>query len=342
MNHRTKNEHYVPQCYLKLFANEAEQLWFYDKIENRTCGPTHVKNLAQERDFNEYSATKDPSDQKNYQFVEKGLAPIEDSACRRIQAIVQAAIAAPDGQKIITPAVKRNLACWVALQYLRTKEGREYTREFLNKAHTAMMRATACELSLDVDLESLRAEVSEDEVTYQHLRSTLENARELTDLFDSKIWIATVHEDRGNLWTSDHPVVLDMGQEPHQAVDGGLGHPKVIVRYPLSPKVMLQLFEQSGFPELLSNDCTSKGLRMEGVRRSNELQLGQCYRHVYSQVNDMQTAEELCRQQPGFRNTNRERLGVEGLGSDEWAKSMQDAEKSKNIEDDRQDESNQE
>ncbi|MBK7841722.1 MAG: DUF4238 domain-containing protein [Candidatus Obscuribacter sp.] len=63
MSHKIVNQHYVAQSYLSSFANEKEQLYVFDKV-SRKVFPTKIRNIASEREFNDYSATLDPLDPK--------------------------------------------------------------------------------------------------------------------------------------------------------------------------------------------------------------------------------------------------------------------------------------
>ncbi|MEH2462396.1 DUF4238 domain-containing protein [Nostoc sp.] len=75
---KVKQQHFVPRCYLKKFANE-DTLFVCDKIE-KSIYPSHVKNVAQQRYFNDFLDSFLPEELRNktkYQFIEHDLAQIE-------------------------------------------------------------------------------------------------------------------------------------------------------------------------------------------------------------------------------------------------------------------------
>lgn len=49
---KVKQQHFVPQCYLKNFANE-DTLFVWDKIK-KSIYPSPVKNVAQQGYFNDF------------------------------------------------------------------------------------------------------------------------------------------------------------------------------------------------------------------------------------------------------------------------------------------------
>ena len=45
------NQHYVPRFYLKRFAQANDQIFVYDKFSKKSFGPTHITNVASEKNF---------------------------------------------------------------------------------------------------------------------------------------------------------------------------------------------------------------------------------------------------------------------------------------------------
>ena len=71
-----KQQHFVPQCYLKNFANEEHRLFVWDKIKKASY-PSHVKNIAQERYFNDFPDSLLPDelrDKTKSQVIENDLS----------------------------------------------------------------------------------------------------------------------------------------------------------------------------------------------------------------------------------------------------------------------------
>jgi Protein of unknown function (DUF4238) len=85
MANPVKNQHYVPQFYLREFAESNEQLYVYDKRTDKIF-PTHVKNVAHESYF--YDIPKGWGDSTiNRQVYEKKLSGIE-AVYKRVLAVV--------------------------------------------------------------------------------------------------------------------------------------------------------------------------------------------------------------------------------------------------------------
>lgn len=66
----TKNQHYVPQSYLRYFANSKEQLWVYDTKDKKSF-KTSIRNIASERFF--YDIEELDKTTGKEQFIEKEL-----------------------------------------------------------------------------------------------------------------------------------------------------------------------------------------------------------------------------------------------------------------------------
>lgn len=75
---KVKQQHFVPQCYLRNFANEYT-LFVLDKIE-KSIYTSHVKNVAQQRYFNDFPDSFLPDnlrDKTKSQVIEQDLAKVE-------------------------------------------------------------------------------------------------------------------------------------------------------------------------------------------------------------------------------------------------------------------------
>ncbi len=304
---RTKKQHFVPQFYLRAFSDgAAARLWCYDKVLDK-CWRGNVKDVAQEHDFNEYSATSDASNRETYQMIEKGLAEVESKAAAKISALIGRGMSTgTDGPAIVTPALKRDLGCFMALQMLRTKEARVRTREMITKVR-GKVREAVQELRPALQFAETNYEPSEDYLRYQHLATMFQEAIELTSVFENKTWTFCV-TDSGNLWTSDHPVIFDALQPPWEKCQEEIDSPNVVVMFPLSPKLIVRLYER----ERCGAEADGKvySMRDDAVKRANQFQLGQCYRQIYSSADDLQLAQSLAKWQPGFCNTERDRVDL--------------------------------
>ena len=75
MGNRIKNQHFVPQFYLRRFADSNEHLFVYDKRTDKSF-PNNVKNIAHESYF--YDIPKEWTEPgADLQAFEKALSEIE-------------------------------------------------------------------------------------------------------------------------------------------------------------------------------------------------------------------------------------------------------------------------
>lgn len=134
-----KNQHYVPQFYLKYFTNPQEKLCTFDKIEKKRLLFTNVKNLACEKYF--YDFPQQSGIKELQQPMEKWFSELETKASKfmnHIQKKIQGILRLKPSEKVdslqvLTQDQKLDLAYWVAVQSLRTNDFRDFSNEFWQK-----------------------------------------------------------------------------------------------------------------------------------------------------------------------------------------------------------------
>ncbi len=198
---KTINQHYVPQSYLSAFANAKEQLAVFDKTNLRSF-ETNYRNVAAEREFNDFSGTLDPTDAASFQSIEKSLALIEDKGARLIRELTKFC----EDRTAVSRSIWRNLCAWTALQLLRTKESREVYRQAQTELGNALMRDTAPDLTPDIEVDNLTLSYSEDYIKWRHLCYVFESSNDFANLLEGKILQIWFNTTRVPFWTSDHPV----------------------------------------------------------------------------------------------------------------------------------------
>lgn len=298
MNHkkqkRTSREHYVPQCYLRYFADSKEALFAFDK-EKRCWFSAKVRDLAVERDFNEFKETLAPLDPKFEQYFERRFSQIESELSKHIKNIqMLSALANPDAE-VVTGHMRANLAQFVALQFLRTKEFREFSRQVLDQlGKTALKHAS--------DSKSTDFRLSEDSLKSQHLRSL---ARVITDctntLFNMPVCLA-VNDTRLPYWTSDNPVVKliqQLANEPFEFTT---------IAMPLTPSIQVQFLSPTLHPKNLSLNSRLRFVSEEEVVKFNELQLATSYRMLFSSTSNFESIQSLLEKNPAWANSKRQRF----------------------------------
>lgn len=112
----SKLHHFVPQAYLRGFANERQQVVAVP-LSGKKPFQTVVKNVAAQTHFNRIEEAAEPDE------FERALSTVEDIAMKVVRKLVE-------GRTPISADERANLAYFIALQAERGPDARR-TREFL-------------------------------------------------------------------------------------------------------------------------------------------------------------------------------------------------------------------
>ncbi len=312
-----KNQHYVPQFYLKYFTNQQEKLCTFDKVEKKMLPFTNVKNLACERYF--YDFPQESGNKKRQQTMEKFFSEFETKASKfmnHIQKKIEGILSLKPSEKVdsiqvLTQDQKLDLAYLVAIQSLRTKNFRFFSTDFWQKTQPLIANIVEDELSrhlnkfeednsIKVD-ESLANEIKKD--TLNQCMSTLsylendgmsitqakfirEHCKELAEILLNHIWLIGVNSTDQLFFTSDHPVV----KHPHLELSG-YSSEGIEVIFPINSKLILIMLEKKYFRQYLHMEGKLVPLTREKVLDYNRLQVHDSYRFIFSQSDDFALVE---------------------------------------------------
>ncbi|MGB3308269.1 MAG: DUF4238 domain-containing protein [Nodosilinea sp.] len=305
MNQITKNQHYVPQGYLRNFAIK-EQIFVLDKIK-KTVYLTNVKNVAQDRYFNDFPDVFLPEEYREKaksQFIEKDLAKVESNFSKFLKLIIDC-LEDIEGRDlfnsigVMDEEAKINFSAFLTLQLVRTNTFRQQTGGMFQSLvdlkekmdETLTNRNNPQEFSFAglgdqtqlIDLNDLiKTGVEEDSIA-QHLlfiSDTLDKGANsnIAKILSNHIWLFGVNSTPIPLWTSDNPIVI----KPCKDFGTGLASHGVQVIFPISPKHLLIMFESNFWSKHKGLDGMSAKLSEEDVKSYNKLQAQQCHRQTYA------------------------------------------------------------
>lgn len=304
---RVKNQHYVPQAYLRLFSNSAEQIWVYDK-KSGSAFQTRIRNIASENCFYDSDSLQDLVG--NRQFIERHLRGIEGGFAEVSRSILQAL--SSGCFKGIRRRHRHFLSAYLVIQMLRTRESRtekaqlaEFFSNFIRREHEkAGLRAPTTE-------EILGGMSPEDAAREQQVASLLDVSmiEEFARVLYGHIWFIQEAPSGHVLITSDHPFAKHAHiQDPLRGTDG-IASKGVEILFPLSPRYVLTLIERSHFQDLSHIDGSLRRMsNPENVVYCNQFQVRDCSRFVFSRTNDFSLVEDILKQQPVFRDPARKRF----------------------------------
>ena len=305
----TKNEHTVPQGYLKKFTYDGKRLYVFDKSTGRwnSRSTKSVASLPNFYDFPEDIQMEfgDP------QLVEHVFSDLEPIFYKLRDEVLKSV----DEKGSITDEQKVGLSYFMALQYLRTNEHRRKLAEMLNR------------------LESEAAKLLPDGVerTYEYLDMFDEHNISLShagtmfppdmlyshaQVLCNHIWTIGMNETSFPLYTSDAPVVMYAHSAPRYSARDkglGLGSPGVEIAFPLTPQCILILWERTAFRNRVKLDRTTESLTAERVKHYNRLQTWRSFQYVCSSTSDFSIAEKMCERFPDVCYPDRMRLRLHSI-----------------------------
>src|SRR5271170_1162835 len=109
MQNRVKDQHFVPQAYLRLFSHDEKNIWVLDLKEN-TIKSQSIKDTGFIKYF--YTSRFHP-------------APLDIPEVSKLEGQAKKIIKAIEGRQKITPVDLGQLLNFITLQFLRTPAARE-------------------------------------------------------------------------------------------------------------------------------------------------------------------------------------------------------------------------
>ncbi|UGQ48580.1 DUF4238 domain-containing protein [Massilia endophytica] len=252
---QVRNQHWVPQCYLKGFAKSASknaQLLVVDK-RTRTSFTTSPRNVASARDFNRIEVDGvDPN------LVEMTYANFESKVAQALRRMWQTRALGSDEDLNL-------LLNLIALMAVRTPRMRENVRDFHERIAKQIMHLTVAneerynatmgrairdghvpdapkvtyeEMKQFVQSEAYTIEVS----TTRHVGNEMRMMETvLTSLAQRRWLLVRAGADTGGFVTSDHPVGLQWSErkERNPFDSPGFGRRGTEVLFPVSHELLM-------------------------------------------------------------------------------------------------------
>jgi hypothetical protein len=300
-----KNHHYVPQAYLRSFADPQERVWVFNK-ESRKAFHVSVRNVGSENYF--YTSESMGKSRGDRLFVEKELGSDEGKFAGFLREL-RAGIDGRGEWRLKKPH-RHFLARYIALQFLRTREHRIKQREMIEVMGSTLQKWSeqrGLEVPADV-LECLDDPESEAAEIQQQILVNKPLIQEYAGILFRHIWIFFQPPKGCRFLTSDHPVVL-CGHVHRRNRGVGIRTRGVEICFPLTPTLLVSLCERTAFPHLVGLDGTLQRYDCpENVMWVNSMQICDSTRMIFSDVNDFSLAEDVLGEHPVLGDVTRRRL----------------------------------
>src|SRR5258706_11036130 len=278
---RVKQQHFVPQFYLKQFTTNSKRLFVFDKLRKKSF-PANVNTTASRAGFYDWAQEtvdemlQDLEQQKlktsasglkgleqtinilrerQTQLVEGHLAQLESHFGKVYRELLRQLD--ENGAPNFSDESRAEISFYLALQFLRTMEHREYITEMFNKGATAvskmMFRVAKAHNQPDVTnipsdvFDNVTIEYDEAAIKLHHTMLLLDFERvvQIAEILRTHIWWVGLNKTPYPFWTSDNPVVkCEHKKEPFKS-NLGLGSAGIEIAFPLTPKYILVLADRT-------------------------------------------------------------------------------------------------
>jgi hypothetical protein len=282
---KTKRQHYVPQFYLRNFSFNENQIFVFDKNQQKVF-TSAIGSVASAKFFYEWDTLNSIVGE---QFIETKFSKFESL----ISVILKDLILSLENSSFsqIINRTKHDIAEFIWYQMIRNPEARIVGRQL----HEIIMK------SLDEDDTTKNKSKIFDEKAEHVKILLLGDVSMKVKRLVSKIWIIVKNETNQSFYTSDNPVVHYTHQELHH-----LAHE---IFYPISPKFGLLILYRDLFKEFEKYENKILILRDEEyITFYNFLQVTQATRQIFSIANDLIHAEMIVKHNPQLSNMNRPRI----------------------------------
>jgi hypothetical protein len=302
MSNTVKNQHYVPQFYLRGFANKNEKLFVYDKCLGRSFA-NNVKNVAHESYFYDIPEEWIQKD-ADIQAFEKEFSRIEGIHKKVLDAVLNHHGRGPLGFETAW-----GLAHMLRMQQARTRSARNLAHEMQTK-FTQDLVNDLVERNYGEEGRAYTPKVTIDERATAILvcQKILDNnsVHEFISTLMARFWTIWLNRTSTLFITSDHPV--SFAATSYAAENFGVAPCVpfgVEVAFPLSPRCLLTVGDP---PRIQRPDCSTLFADEARIALFNKMQVYSSHRHLFGLEDDFGFAHKLCNENPALREQDQDRV----------------------------------
>lgn len=286
MNSKTRQNHYIPQAYIRLFTGTEGKLYTLNK-EFKTVRETSSKGVAYSHDF----YTVDTVDEKDSSEVEEAFAQIENRCIPIIKQIV-------GSKRTFSNADYADLAIYIALQYWRTPTARAKMDEASRVIATVELRNKIRQISTDPkqykelsrdfsndhpdivlppmeELDKLsKADIVLEEFAWDNgsfVQSVFRMAEEIAEGLLHSRWFVLEAPSKSQFVTTDNPVTMRMTRPLQPLESPAILLPGTEKYLPLSSRFCLAIVD-GGWSEISHTKVTKNNVR--AINRLGYMQAG--------------------------------------------------------------------
>lgn len=292
---KVKNQHFVPQFYLKNFSSNKKQIFVFDKINNKQY-PSAIDSVASSRFFYDWNELDEIVGK---QFIESTFSIFEGEASVAFAELISRTES--DKFRGFIQEEKSLISEFIWYQMIRTPEAR-IQGDQLAKTLEESLRSRGFD---DSTIKSNGVSYEDSDARLDHLRMIIKssNVQESIGRLCERIWIVVENKTKYQFYTSDNPVL----RYTHH--DRAFGAYEIF--YPLTPKFSIMILNRRDFQDFISFDNKIMPFNdKEFVKWYNSLQVVSAGRQIFSIENDFRLAQKMLKTNPSLMDPNRPRIKI--------------------------------
>ena len=340
------NQHYVPQSYLKYFSRDGEQIFCFNKF-NQTQFKNNVRNVASERAF--YDFPEDITQPEHIQIIEQFFSGLENEQNKflkhlqkKIYNIFELSLKPKHigkvySVKVLTEEQRKDLAYVIAIQFLRTREFRNFMMEMrepteiitngilegeildLIAKYEKFLSIKLKKYSIDNLISKIKNQCSDNiskiydndkGLPVIHAKFIFEHYEDFAKILQNHICMIGINDTDKPLFTSDNPVI----KYSHLS-HSGIASEGIEIAFPLNSKIILIMLERQHFYQCINQDSKIFPLTINDVEHYNKLQVFNSNRFVFSSDNCFENVKNICQEYPEVCSKDRNRIKISKLES---------------------------
>ena len=317
---KKKKQHYVPQCYLENWSiPKTHQLYVYDKIQQK-IRKSNITDCASENYFYDFKFDKDlsmdimkmigcsvksaPESFDDRQYIENYFSDqIEGKYKKYLEEIIKKVRSWSLWQLkncyFISEEEKRIFSFFMAIQYIRVKSVREMLFDATNCLEQVLTEMDAPpEVIKKYCVDKLKlSNIHKEMILNQN------EIKHLSGIFSNYVWILRINRTNNVFFTSDNPIgVIPHKHHPYIST-AGLQSEGVEICFPISPKIMLSMFEKKYHCVLAKYDRRISDMENdEDVEYYNKICAQQSTRCIFSCEDEFSAIERVLKKNPNALN----------------------------------------
>lgn len=280
---KVKQQHTVPNFYLKNFTNSKGKIYAFDKTTSQSFQSVPAK-IARQKGF--YDRENDP-----FQKIEKDLGQIETDTSKVLSNLIERCRSTKIGSFEIKE--REIISRFIMSQKIRTEAN-------LNSISQGMieLQRQINEKADGFGIEEIK-KLDSNELQLELLE--MESVIDISKEIENRIWVIFQNNTRFEFVTSDHPV--------SSFKHGNIQNTKYEIFLPLSYDLLISILPKEQFPEFLNwNNKLIDLETKDEARWYNSVTIINAERQVYSRVNHFKFAENIIRDFPQYSVLGRQRV----------------------------------